>query len=213
MTPLKVIEGTRGHQQFFANNLGYKWDRDVGLVSLRLSPQGHRMMYNLTYLGHWVTLPWLDLRSNFGLDLSRSDYTWFDAPWRDKHDRVTIVVLYFTTKTLSSKNHFGQIWPFDLWWHQFWPELKNDRSSFRMIFPEFSNAVFLFVLGPSRFRQEHPSSTCWNEVNIRYLRDHGLELSAPWDYAEIRFSLMSYLTRCRKPVWRRTYKPCASLIN
>ena len=40
VTPLKVMEVTRGHQQFFANNLRSKWDRDVGLVSLRLSPQG-----------------------------------------------------------------------------------------------------------------------------------------------------------------------------
>ena len=74
------------------------------------------MMYNLAYLGRRVTLPFLDLRSNFDLDLSRSNYTWFDAPWRDKHDRVTIVVLSFKTKMLSSKNHFGQIWPFDSWW-------------------------------------------------------------------------------------------------
>ena len=34
------MEVTRGHQQFFANNLRSKWDRDMGLVSLRLSPQG-----------------------------------------------------------------------------------------------------------------------------------------------------------------------------
>ena len=96
--------------------------------------KAHRMMYNLTYLGYRVTLPWLDLRPNFDLDLSRSNYTWFDAPLRDKHDRFTIVVLSFKIKTLSSKNHFGQIWPFDVWWPQFWPELKNDRSSFSMIF-------------------------------------------------------------------------------
>ena len=40
MTPLKVIEVTRGHQQLLVNNLRSKWDRDVRLVSLRLSPQG-----------------------------------------------------------------------------------------------------------------------------------------------------------------------------
>ena len=73
--------------------------------------KAHRMMYNLTYLGHRVTLPWLGLSSNVDLDLSRSNYTWFDAPWRHKYDRVTIVVLSFKTKTLLSKNHFGQIWP------------------------------------------------------------------------------------------------------
>ena len=79
MTPLKFIEVTRGHQQFFANNLRSKLDREVGLVSLRSSGwrtsgvrcKAHRMMYNLAYLGHRVTLPWLDLRSNFDLDLSK----------------------------------------------------------------------------------------------------------------------------------------------
>ena len=60
-------------------------------------------MYNFNNLGHRVTLPCLDLRSNFDLDLSRSNYTCFDAPWRDKHDRNTIVILSFKTKTLSSK--------------------------------------------------------------------------------------------------------------
>ena len=29
--------------------------------------KAHQMMYNLTYLGHLVTLPWLDLRSNLTL--------------------------------------------------------------------------------------------------------------------------------------------------
>ena len=104
------------------------------------------MMYILTYLGHQITLTYLDLRSNFDLDLSRSDYTSFDASWRDKHDRVKITVLSFETKKLLSKNYFGPIWPFDLWWPQFWPELKNYRNCFRMIFYEIWNAVFRFAL-------------------------------------------------------------------
>ena len=104
------------------------------------------MMYNLTYLGHRVTLPWLDLRSNFDLDLSRSNYTWFDAPWRDKHDGIKIVALPLKLKILSSKNRFGKFWIFDPWWRQFWPEPKNDRNDFEMIFRELSNAVFRFVL-------------------------------------------------------------------
>ena len=65
----------------------------------------HRMMYNLTYVGHRVTLPWLDLRSNFDLELSRLNYALFDASWRGKHDRFTIIVLSFKTKTLSSKKN------------------------------------------------------------------------------------------------------------
>ena len=87
--------------------------------------KAHRMMYNLTYLGHRVTLPWLDLRSNFDLDLSRSYYTWFDAPWRGKHDGIKIVALPLKLKILSSKNHFGKFWNFDPWWPQFWPEPKK----------------------------------------------------------------------------------------
>ena len=106
----------------------------------------HRMMYNLTYLGHRMTLPWLDLRSNFDLDLSRSNYTWFDAPWREKHDGIKIVALPLNLKILSSKNRFGKFWNFDPWWPQFWPEPKNDRNDFEMIFRELSNAAFRFVL-------------------------------------------------------------------
>ena len=108
--------------------------------------KAHRMMYNLTYLGHRVTLPWLDLRSNFDLDLWRSNYTWFDAPWRGKHDGIKIVALPLKLKILSSKNGFGKFWNFDPWWRQFWPEPKNDRNDFEMIFRELSNAVFRFVL-------------------------------------------------------------------
>ena len=104
------------------------------------------MIYNVTYLGHRVTLLWLDLRSSCDLDLSRSNYTWFDAPWRDKHDGIKIVALPLQLKILSSKNRFGKFWNFDPWWPQFWPEPKNDRSDFEMIFRELSNAVFRFVL-------------------------------------------------------------------
>ena len=90
----------------------------------------HRMMYKLTYLGHRVTLPWLDLRSNFDLDLSRSNDTWFDAPWRDKHDGIKTVALPLQLKILLSKNRLGKFLNFDPWWPQFWPEPKNDRNDF-----------------------------------------------------------------------------------
>ena len=103
-------------------------------------------MYNLTYVGNRVTLLWLDPRSNFDLDLSRSNYTWFDAPWRDKHDGIKIVALPLKLKILSSKNRFGKFWNFDPWWPQFWPEPKNDRNDFEMIFRELSIPVFRFVL-------------------------------------------------------------------
>ena len=70
--------------------------------------------YNLTYLGHRVTLPWLDLRSNFDLDLLRSNYTWFDAPSRDKHDDIKLVAPPLKLKMLTSKKPFRKIL-------EFWP--------------------------------------------------------------------------------------------
>ena len=42
--------------------------------------QANPMICNMTHFGHHVTLAWLDLRSNFDLDLSKSFYIWFDAP-------------------------------------------------------------------------------------------------------------------------------------
>ena len=84
------------------------------------------MMYNLTYLGHRVTLPWLDLRSN---------YTWFDAPWRDKHDGIKIVALPFEIKDCIAQKQFWKIlefWPLVtsiLTWDKKWPKwLRNDFS-------------------------------------------------------------------------------------
>ena len=42
--------------------------------------QANRLICNMTHFGRHVTLAWLDLRSNFELDLWRSFHIWFDAP-------------------------------------------------------------------------------------------------------------------------------------
>ena len=42
--------------------------------------QANRLICIMTHFGHHVTLAWLDLRSIFDLDLSKSFYIWFDAP-------------------------------------------------------------------------------------------------------------------------------------
>ena len=42
--------------------------------------QANRMICNMTHFGHHLTLAWLDLRSSFDLELSKSFYIWFDAP-------------------------------------------------------------------------------------------------------------------------------------
>ena len=143
-------KGHRGHSRSPTVFLPITWDPNRREMCdfchyVRLG-KAHRMMYILTYLVHRVTLTYLDLRSKVDLDLSRSNYTSFDAPWREKHDRVKIIALSFKTNKLLLKSQFGQIWPFDLWWPQFWTELKNDRSSFGMLFNELSNAVFRIAL-------------------------------------------------------------------
>ena len=65
------------------------------------------MMYIWTYLGHQMSLSYLDLRSNLDLDLSRSNYTYIiRRALTDKHDRVKIIVLSLKTKKLLSKKTF-----------------------------------------------------------------------------------------------------------
>ena len=106
----------------------------------------NRLICNMTHFGHHVTLAWLDLRSNFDLDLSKSFYIWFDAPEQDKHYGIKFVALTLKLKILSSKNRFEKFWNFDPWWPQFWHEPKNDRNDFEIIFRELSNAAFRFSL-------------------------------------------------------------------
>ena len=46
----------------------------------------HRLMCNITCLGQLGSSRDLDLKSNFLIDLSRSNYKWFDVPWQEKHN-------------------------------------------------------------------------------------------------------------------------------
>ena len=104
------------------------WDRcqcDC-LVKMR------RLIYNMTYLGHLLTLTYLDLNSNMILTFQgHFIYLCFDAPWRDKDYAAKIVVLSLKSKTLSSKTTLFRNWPFDLWWPQFRSELKKWLKQFR----------------------------------------------------------------------------------
>ena len=97
--PPKVVWGHQGHQQVFADNLRLRRARDMKVVSMCLSRQ-----YASTDMQLGLRRD-LDLRSNFGLDLSRSCYICFDASWRGKHDGVKIISLSFQTQKLSLK-HF-----------------------------------------------------------------------------------------------------------
>ena len=108
--PAKVVWGHRGHQQVFADNLRLGRARDMKVVSMCLSRQ-----YASTDMQLGSSRD-LDLRSNFDLDLSRSCYTCFDAPWRGKHDGVKIIALSFQTQKLSLKTVSLKNAVFDLSW-------------------------------------------------------------------------------------------------
>ena len=142
----RSFEVIRSHQPLFANNAWSKRDRDVILVSVRSSWPGesNNMQYNPFRSSRDLGLTWPEVK------------LW---PWPFK------VILYMVGRALTrqtrwyqircstfkikyflSKNRFGKFWNFDPWWPQFWPEPKNDRNEFEMIFRELSNPVFLFSL-------------------------------------------------------------------
>ena len=77
----RSFEVTRDQKPSFANNFLSK--REIETWNwwqyVRLG-QANPMICNMTHFGHHVTLAWLDPRSNFDLDLSKSFYIWFDAP-------------------------------------------------------------------------------------------------------------------------------------
>ena len=59
-----------GRRTIFANNLINELETWGWCHSVRLA-KAHRLICNMTYLGHTVTLTWRDLRSKFKIDLSR----------------------------------------------------------------------------------------------------------------------------------------------
>ena len=140
-------EVTIGHQRVFCNNFWVNRDRDSVRRLSCLSRQcgSNDMQHDLFRSGHD-----LDLRSNFQLDLSRSYDISFDVPWRAKNDGVRIDPLscldqkLFKKKTIRSKNEhflFG-----DLSWPSFWPNRKNGRSTFLLVFTVLSNAAYRLSL-------------------------------------------------------------------
>ena len=50
----------------------WAWCHSVRLV------KAHRLICNMIYLGHTVTLTWRDLRSNFKIEISRTKNIWID---------------------------------------------------------------------------------------------------------------------------------------
>ena len=142
----RSFEVTRGHQPSFANSFWSKQGRDVGLVSVRLSRPGEStdMQYNPFRSPRDLGLTWPEVK------------LW---PWFFK------VIVYMVRRALTRQtrwyqnrcstfkikdfiveNLFGKFLNFDPWRPQFWPEPKNYRNDFKMIFRELSNAAFRFSL-------------------------------------------------------------------
>ena len=121
--------------------------------------QANRLICNMTHFGHHVTLAWLDLRSYFDLDLSKSFYIWFDAPQRDKHDGIKFVALPLKSKiVLSKKNileNFRILTPGDL---NFDPRQKMNEMTSKWFFESFRTLPFVFLCGD----QEPRSWGGWN---------------------------------------------------
>ena len=142
----RSFEFTRGHQPSFANNFWSKRDRDVGLVSVRSSWPGEStdMQYDPSRSSRDLGLVWLEVK------------LW---PWpfkviymaRRALTRQTrwyqIRCSIFKIKDFIVENPFWKILEFDPWRPQFWPEPKNDRNDFEMIFRGLSNAAFVFLYG------------------------------------------------------------------
>ena len=108
----------------------------------------HQMICNMTYFGQVMTLTWgqifnLTFRGHVIYHSMRLDEL---RTMAFKSIRYLVWRKSYLRKTIRRKNEhffFG-----DLWWPSFWPDRKNDRSSFVIIFDELSNAFFLFSLRP-----------------------------------------------------------------
>ena len=65
----RSFEVTRGHQPSFANNFWSKREGTWNRCQYVCLGQWNRLICNMTHFGHHVTLAWLDLRSNFELNI------------------------------------------------------------------------------------------------------------------------------------------------
>ena len=139
---------SRGHIalyfRLFVNNFWLNRDTDMGMAPNVCLAKAHRLICNMTYLNHHVTLTWDDLRSNFEIDLSRSSSICFETARRENHIDVKIIALSLLLQNLFTKNYFhiNRFLTFDdLFNLEYWLKLKTYREtlvarqmSFQMLF-------------------------------------------------------------------------------
>ena len=135
--PTKVFEVTRGQNRHLPITFDQK-EIETRELSVSVRSGQANLICNMTHFGHHVTLAWLDLRSNFDIDLSKSFYigsTRLTRQTRWYQMRCSTFKINVLLKT-----RFGKFWNFV--WPQFWPEPKNDRyrngASFRTCLSFFS---------------------------------------------------------------------------
>ena len=86
----------------------WEWHQNVCLA------KAHRLICNMTYLNHHVTLTCDDLRSNFEIDLLKSSSICFEPARRENHIDVKIIALSLLLQNVFTKNYFHINLYFDL---------------------------------------------------------------------------------------------------
>jgi len=147
--PQGHLRSQRGHRGFLPITFdrvkieNWKWRQCVCLVNT------HRLIWNLTHLGHIGSPRDLDLRSTFENDLSRSSSIWFEPNWREKHDGVICFVLALLVKKLFAKNNFQENGHFgfrDFFCLNYWPEKISEGIQQKTCFKSYRTFVFRFLL-------------------------------------------------------------------
>ena len=104
--------------------------------------QANRLICNMTHFGHHLTWPEVKLwpwPCKVILYMVRRSST-RQTRWHQNRCST------FKIKDFIVENRFGKFFNLDPWRPQFWPETKNDRNDFEMIFRELSNSALRFSL-------------------------------------------------------------------
>ena len=152
--------------------------------------QANRVICNMTHSGHHVTLAWLDLRSNFDLDLSEFISYMVRRALTRQTQWYQIRCSIFKIKDFIVEKPFGKFLNFYPWRPQFWPEPKNDRNDFEMIFRELSNGAFRFslrrpgaeIMGGGGVQTPPPPSRRWKIQRPSRAPEGAVSQSLGWFY-------------------------------
>ena len=182
----RSFEVTRGHQPSFANNFWSKRDRDVGLVSVRLSWPGEStdMQYDPFWSSRDLGLTWPEVK------------LW---PWPFK------VILYMVRRALTRQTRWYQIrcsifkikdfivekpfwkilefWPLEtpiLTWAKKWPKMIS-----KWFFASFRTLPFVFLYGDQEprswggaFKRPPPPSRRWEIQRPSRARVNPMQMSS-----------------------------------